>query len=110
VSNTAIAFTGIIAVTAMVWTVSANNEVRVCFVCVGLPLLMSVQRRTVQPKRPIPSMLVRVIVHVVNATLTFVVVGKGIQGKERLDDLLDSFRNWVYWNELVPSCASSEMS
>ena len=36
VSNTAIAFTGIIAVTAMVWTVSVNNEVRVCFVCVGL--------------------------------------------------------------------------
>ncbi|KAF8711491.1 hypothetical protein AX14_013268 [Amanita brunnescens Koide BX004] len=40
VSNTAIAFTGIIAVTAMVWGVSANHE-----------------RRTVPPSRPIPSML-----------------------------------------------------
>ena len=35
-SNTVIAFTGIIAMTAMVWTVSANNEVRVYFVCIQL--------------------------------------------------------------------------
>ena len=35
VSNMAIAFTGIIAVTAMVWTVSVNNEVRVRLVCVS---------------------------------------------------------------------------
>ncbi|KAF8326235.1 hypothetical protein F5887DRAFT_1084780 [Amanita rubescens] len=39
-SNTAIAFTGIIAATAMVWSISAKNE-----------------RRTIQPDRPIPSML-----------------------------------------------------
>ena len=30
-SNTAIAFTGIIAVTAMVWSISAKNEVRIRF-------------------------------------------------------------------------------
>ena len=37
----------------------------------GWVALMSVQRRTVQPKRPIPSMLVRVIVRIANAVLTF---------------------------------------
>lgn len=31
----------------------------------------NVQRRTVQPKRPIPSMLVRVVVRAVNAVFTF---------------------------------------
>ncbi|KIL66609.1 hypothetical protein M378DRAFT_74917 [Amanita muscaria Koide BX008] len=40
-SNTAIAFSGILAVTYLTWSVSAKNE-----------------RRTVQPDRFIPSMLV----------------------------------------------------
>ncbi|KAF8632828.1 hypothetical protein AX15_001658 [Amanita polypyramis BW_CC] len=39
-SNTAIAFTGILAVTYAVWNVSAEHE-----------------KRTIQPDRPIPSML-----------------------------------------------------
>jgi hypothetical protein len=60
VSNTAIAFPGIIAVTVMVWTVSLR-----------VVLMLRMQRRTVPPKRPIPSMLVRVVVRAMNAVLTF---------------------------------------